>query len=64
MAIDLFIIVFLNFDFAAFYLSLQMANVCWWFFFSKVIELMDTVSEYLFFLNVGSIMLTFYLFGG
>lgn len=21
-----------------------MANVCWWFFFSKVIELSDTVS--------------------
>jgi hypothetical protein len=22
-----------------------MANVCWWFFFSKVIELLDTVSK-------------------
>ncbi|XP_048458078.1 ELOVL fatty acid elongase 8b [Rhincodon typus] len=24
-------------------LGLRMANVCWWFFFSKVIELMDTI---------------------
>ena len=24
-------------------LLFQMANVCWWFFFSKVIELLDTV---------------------
>ncbi|KAK7089276.1 hypothetical protein V1264_024822 [Littorina saxatilis] len=24
-------------------LALRMANVCWWFFFSKVIELMDTI---------------------
>ncbi|XP_045158476.2 elongation of very long chain fatty acids protein 4-like [Mercenaria mercenaria] len=24
-------------------LALRMANVCWWFFFSKVIELLDTV---------------------
>ncbi|KAJ8305419.1 hypothetical protein KUTeg_015964 [Tegillarca granosa] len=24
-------------------LAMRMANVCWWFFFSKVIELLDTV---------------------
>lgn len=24
-------------------LALRMANVCWWFFFSKVVELLDTV---------------------
>jgi hypothetical protein len=25
-------------------LSLQLANAVWWFYFSKIIELMDTVS--------------------
>lgn len=24
---------------------MQMARVCWWFYFSKVIELTDTVSK-------------------
>lgn len=24
---------------------MQMARVCWWFYFSKVIELADTVSK-------------------
>jgi hypothetical protein len=27
-----------------------MANVSWWFYFSKVIELMDTVSIFLFYM--------------
>jgi len=25
--------------------ELQMVNVCWWFYFSKFIELSDTVSN-------------------
>lgn len=27
--------------------AVQMARVCWWFYFSKVIELADTVSKLL-----------------
>jgi len=30
-------------DYSSDPLALRMANVCWWFFFSKVIELLDTV---------------------